>query len=535
MPVVMLSADSEMIRVQSYPLKMLEYSDRKGETLRKYSNEESGTLAETKSTKKAPSIWFDLHDKLYDHSFAWTEDTHNFYLAYKLASSQNNKHALVGTKINKEQLTTGLQKVINEIEQADFYILNPKGETLIQTPQAPKINEIEQDESLFNHHILVKETLQLNHHTQWQLVLSVPSRNLVTPIERNLQGTLLQTLLVLAGITIIIFIVAYRAGVPVKRLRENANLLVRQRFDEIKKLGTFVSEYRALDESIHALKKQYAAIKRYVPTTLIDQLNQSDTGLEVKGEIKNLTLMNMTIPNFYRLTKGFDADQMVSYLSAYHSVVYEVINDKKGIVDHFEGENIQAYWGAPIETDKDVLNSCHAAMEMKRLLNELNQKLIQEGMPEIPFYCGIYSGEAVVGNFGSVERMVYTAIGESVEESKFVNQHNGQYGTKVIICEQTYQQVKHDFFTRKLDQIYTSKHPEGMNVYELIAWKIDPVVEDLTSFVTEYEQALTYRLENRLDEAEALLMKLADQYPKDEATAYQLGMVYQLKQQQMDI
>ena len=279
MPVVMLSADSEMIRVQSYPLKMLEYSDRKGETLRKYSNEESGTLAETKSTKKAPSIWFDLHDKLYDHSFAWTEDTHNFYLAYKLASSQNNKHALVGTKINKEQLTTGLQKVINEIEQADFYILNPKGETLIQTPQAPKINEIEQDESLFNHHILVKETLQLNHHTQWQLVFSVPSRNLVTPIERNLQGTLLQTLLVLAGITIIIFIVAYRAGVPVKRLRENANLLVRQRFDEIKKLGTFVSEYRALDESIHALKKQYAAIKRYVPTTLIDQLNQSDTGL----------------------------------------------------------------------------------------------------------------------------------------------------------------------------------------------------------------------------------------------------------------
>ena len=429
-------------------------------------------------------------------------------------------------------MTQGLQKAISEIEQADFYILNQAGRTLLQTPQAKALQNVIQDKSDFDHHILVKEVLQLNHRTQWELVLSVPSRNLVTPIERNLQGTLLQTLLVLSGLAFMVFILSIRAGRPLKKLNHNGQLLLKNRFDELEPVKTFVAEYLTLDASLFALKKQYAAIKHYVPTALIEKLNQSENKLEICGEFKDLSLMNLTIPNFTRLTENFAADGIVKYLSAYHAVVYEAVTDKNGIIDHFEAENIQAYWGAPIKSDRDVFNSCHAAMEIQRELAELNKKLLNEGLPQIPFYCGIYSGQAVVGNFGSIERMVYTAIGSSVEESKTLSAYNVQYGTKIVVCENTYGQVKDEFFTRKLDIVHTSKHSEGLTLYELISWKIDPIAEELASFVSEYEAALNFRLNNQLDDAERLFMKLADENPKDEATAYQLGMVIQLKQQQ---
>lgn len=530
MPVYLLTSNRELLRSESNPIKVVEFIDAKGNSFKKYSNSDSELLATTNSKQDISARWFQLYKNLDTASFVWQQDRDYFYLAYKI-SDRDDGYALIGTALNKSSLTNGLQTVISEIEQAQFYILNQSNETLLKSPQAPALNEVNKDTSLFDHNILITQFLDLNHQTQWQMVLSVPSRNLVIPIERNLQGTLLQTLLALAAVTLIIFILALRAGRPIKALRDKALMLQKQRFDEIKPVSTAVAEYQALDASLESLKQQYSAINRYVPTLLIEQLNKSENCYDISGAEKQLSLMNISIPNFTRLTREFSAEEIVRYLSAYHTVAYEVISDKLGIVDHFEAENIQSYWGAPIESDRDTFNSCHAALEIKRQLDELNQGLLRDGYPAIKFHCGVYFGNAIVGNFGSTERMVYTAIGSSVEESKVLNQHNLQYGTQIIICAETYEQVKGEFFVRKLDEIYTSKHSDGTAIYELISWKIDPQADELSSYVTDYETALDFRLKGQLDDAEVIFSKLAKLNPDDEAVVYQLGMVFQMKQQ----
>ena len=55
-----------------------------------------------------------------------------------------------------------------------------------------------------------------------------------------------------------------------------------------------------------------------------------------------------------------------------------------------------------------------AALTMRERLGELNQRRIQRG--EVPIHAGIgiSSGEVVAGQIGSLERLLYTVIGDAV-------------------------------------------------------------------------------------------------------------------------
>jgi hypothetical protein len=58
-----------------------------------------------------------------------------------------------------------------------------------------------------------------------------------------------------------------------------------------------------------------------------------------------------------------------------------------------------------------------------------------------------------VGNVGSVDRMSYTAIGDSVEFAWKLKQLNHLYGTRIIVSEPVYSVVAGQFRFRHLDDI----------------------------------------------------------------------------------
>ena len=376
---------------------------------------------------------------------------------------------------------------------------------------------------------MIRSPLKLNHNTDWQLVISISSAELVAPINRNLQGTLWQTLLSLTGISFIIFILSLRAGKPLRQVQKNAELLSAQRYNEMKPIFTFVEEYQQIDGSLQDLKNRYEAIQRYVPTPLIEQLKHTANALEVHGDLKRLSMLNIMIPKFTQLTADFNPQQMVHFLSVYQSVLYDIINEKKGIVDQVKGNQVFAYWGAPIATENDVFFACQAALNAKKHLNKLNTTLSEEGYPMINTYISLMQGNAVVGNFGSIDRMVYTAVGGEVNEAQNLSLYNAQYGTQIIVCEHTHAKVKEQFLMRKLDVVFTQISQNEVALYELIAWKNDPLSVSLAGFIEDYEAALQLRLDHQLDEAQAKFNALSISHPHDEAVAYQLGMVYQLK------
>jgi adenylate cyclase len=73
-----------------------------------------------------------------------------------------------------------------------------------------------------------------------------------------------------------------------------------------------------------------------------------------------------------------------------------------------------AFWGAPLPCDDSAYMACCAAMEMAKQSDVFFKKVQGRYGQQISYGIGIHIGPAVVGNIGTMERMDYTAIGDTV-------------------------------------------------------------------------------------------------------------------------
>jgi class 3 adenylate cyclase len=91
-----------------------------------------------------------------------------------------------------------------------------------------------------------------------------------------------------------------------------------------------------------------------------------------------------------------------------------IINKYKGTLAQVIGDGLYVIFGAPKSSnDRDhALRCVKMAIDMQRKMNELNKGWFKKGIDEVlQIRCGINTGMATVGGYGSSERKEYTAMG----------------------------------------------------------------------------------------------------------------------------
>jgi class 3 adenylate cyclase len=91
-----------------------------------------------------------------------------------------------------------------------------------------------------------------------------------------------------------------------------------------------------------------------------------------------------------------------------------IINKYKGTLAQVIGDGLYVIFGAPkSSSDRDhALRCVKMAIDMQRKMNELNKGWFKKGIDEVlQIRCGINTGMATVGGYGSSERKEYTAMG----------------------------------------------------------------------------------------------------------------------------
>jgi adenylate cyclase len=258
------------------------------------------------------------------------------------------------------------------------------------------------------------------------------------------------------------------------------------------------------------------AFSQYLAPTVVDRLVKNPKLLKLGGERKVLTAFFSDVAGFSTIAEKLKAEELVDLLNVYLTDMTEIILKYEGTVDKFEGDAIIAFFGAPIDFEDHATRTCLAALDMQYRLAELRKIWKKEGRPEMFMRIGINTGQMVVGNMGSINRMDYTMMGDSVNLAARLEGVNKQYQTYTMLSEFTYELAKNDIEARELDSIRVVGKQEPVKIYEVLGRKGE--MEDtmrliLPHFKVGLDHYKFWRWEKAIDSFERALNIYEDDGP----------------------
>ena len=207
--------------------------------------------------------------------------------------------------------------------------------------------------------------------------------------------------------------------------------------------------------------------------------NILDGNLELGGEERKVTVLFSDIRDFAWISERLSAKEVVALLNDYFEGMVEAIFSYDGTLDKFLGDGLMALFGAPTAHGNDEERAISAAFLMRDKLREFNQMQIKkEDMVAISVGIGISTGQAVVGNIGSKERMQYTAIGDTINTAARIEDLCKEFDADILVDEATYKEAKDVFSAEKMGQVKVKGKDNPVIIYKIIDRK-DRSLQDL--------------------------------------------------------
>ena len=151
-------------------------------------------------------------------------------------------------------------------------------------------------------------------------------------------------------------------------------------------------------------------------------------------------MLFVDIRGFTTMSESLEPEQVVDILNEYLELTSRSIFNNQGTLDKFIGDATMAVFNAPVDLDDYVFKAVCAAYDMRKGAEVLEKKLTEQFGNSVQFGIGVNCGPAIVGNIGSVKRMDYTAIGDTVNTAARL-ESNAKRG-EILISEAVYERIK---------------------------------------------------------------------------------------------
>ena len=334
---------------------------------------------------------------------------------------------------------------------------------------------------------------------EWKIGIVVPENDFMYIVHRNNKYILLMSLILVAVAVAFEFQFSKKLSKPLSLLSDEMKKI--QQFDltSDREVSSFLYEVDNMAQSFTKMRTGLRSFKKYVPDGLVRELISLNKEAILEGERRSMTIYFSDIAGFTSISEKLSPEELVEQLSQYLGSASKIITDHHGTLDKYIGDAIMAFWGAPTPIEDHALQACLSAIEHKRVLRLANQEL--ERMGKMPFAdrIGIHTGEVIVGNMGSENRLNYTVIGDSVNLASRLESINKYYGTEIIISEPTYAIVKDFVEVRVLDLVAVKGKHNAIEIYELVCEKEEASLE-VQKFNSMFNEAVNqYRKRNFQD------------------------------------
>jgi adenylate cyclase len=327
----------------------------------------------------------------------------------------------------------------------------------------------------------------------WTLATVIPEAEFLGPIEattRQLLGGL--AILVLAAGIFSSWLARRTIAKPLITVVDEIKHVERFELDRVRRHPSHIVEIGNLSSAMGDMAGGLAAFQKYIPADLVRMLLREGIEPSPGGSVRSLTVLFADIAGFTGLSEQLGG-RVIPLLSGFLDIMSREISGQGGTIDKFIGDAVMAFWGAPATNVDHALDACRAAVACQRSLRA--SKLSDDLGRPLKFRIGINSGDMLVGNIGSKVRLNYTVIGDAVNVASRLEAANKEYGTEIIIGEETRRLAGDRIFVRELDRLTVYGRVSGLAIYELV--DVAEQGQAPPSWIALYESGLAaYRAHN---------------------------------------
>jgi adenylate cyclase len=345
----------------------------------------------------------------------------------------------------------------------------------------------------------------------WTLATVIPEAEFLGPIETTIRYLFIGLAILIIGAGILSAWLARRIiAAPLLTVVDEIKRVERFELDQVRRHPSHVTELENLSSAIADMAGGLAAFRKYIPADLVRMLLREGVEPRPGGSIRTLTVMFTDIAGFTGLSERM-GDRIIPLLSGYLDIMSRQVNANGGTIDKFIGDAVMAFWGAPLSNADHAVDACRAALACQRSL-QASGLADDTGRP-LKTRIGINSGDMLVGNIGSEFRLNYTVIGDAVNVASRLEGANKEYGTEIIIGEETRCLAGDRIHVRELDRLMVYGRVGRLAIYELLD-VAEPGAKP-PSWVELYDSGLAAYRARDFDAAVMFFQKLLAVRPND--------------------
>jgi len=194
----------------------------------------------------------------------------------------------------------------------------------------------------------------------------------------------------------------------------------------------------AIFESLETQRMRAVFGKCVGPQVMERLLSISDRDLLSSERIMVTTLFS-DIRGFTNMSEHIAPELLQAVLNDHLSALTDLVLAYEGALDKYIGDCVMCFFNAPERQPDHALRAVKLALEMHKAQHEVMARW-QDRVPLPPIGIGVSTGETMMGNFGSMRRLEYTAIGKDVNLASRLC--GAAAGDQTLISSSTYELVK---------------------------------------------------------------------------------------------
>ncbi len=260
-----------------------------------------------------------------------------------------------------------------------------------------------------------------------------------------------------------------------------------------------------------------SAFGHYLAPELVKRLADNPGSLKLGGETREITILFCDIRGFTTICENRAPEEITTLLNRFLTPMTSTILDEKGTIDKYVGDQIMAFWNAPLNDAEHARNACRAALNMRvalEALNEERQRELARGEAFLPLRMGvgINSGPTLVGNMGSEQRFSYSALGDPVNEAARIESQTKTYGVDILVSERSLTEANEQggadaggFAALEVDRVRLVGLQRPSSIYALVGGAETLASPAFAAWRSLHESMLAAYRAQEWDQAERLL------------------------------